>query len=125
MAAVFISYSRKDFYFAASVVLVGSRASSRSAYVTAEWRRALDEKKRIIIARFGAFDLPPALADAEVIDFRGTFQPALQSCRAYSQPRHGPKRMNRAASGNDAPLACRRGSHSWACFSVLSSSFPW
>ena len=74
MAAVFISYSRKDFYFAeslafhlarggtsawldsnqlspggdwekdlekalnesSSVVLVGSRASSRSAYVTAE-----------------------------------------------------------------------------------------
>ena len=116
MAAVFISYSRKDFYFAeslafhlqesgiptwldanqlspgadwikdldsaldeaCSVVLVGSRESFLSEYVSGEWHRALEQKKQIIVTRFRAVDLPPELAQAPVVDFRGSFKPALQ-----------------------------------------------
>jgi hypothetical protein len=116
MVAVFISYSRKDFYFAeslafhlqtrgisswleanqlspgadwvkdldnaldeaSSVVLVGSRESFLSEYVSGEWHRALEQKKRIIVARFRTCDLPPELAGATVVDFRGSFKPALQ-----------------------------------------------
>ena len=116
MPAVFISYSRKDFYFAESlafhlaergianwldanhlapggewseeidraldeaqtVVVVVTPASVRSEYVRREWKRALAQGDRLILALFRSCKLPPELQHARVVDFRGAFRPALQ-----------------------------------------------
>ena len=132
MPAVFISYSRKDFYFAESlafhlaergianwldanhlapggewseeidraldqaqtVVVVVTPASVRSEYVRREWKRALAQGDRLILALFRSCKLPPELQHARVVDFRGAFRPALQrltfllgsSCEAASAP---------------------------------------
>jgi len=116
MPAVFISYSRKDFYFAESlafhlaergianwldanhlapggewseeidraldeaqtVIVVVTPASVRSEYVRREWKRALAQGDRLILALFRSCKLPPELQHARVVDFRGAFRPALQ-----------------------------------------------
>ncbi len=115
MPAVFISYSRKDFYFAESlafhlgkrgieswldanhlspggdwgheieraldeahtIVLVATPASVRSPHVEREWKRALAQGDRLLVARFRSCKLPPELRAARVVDFRGSFRPAL------------------------------------------------
>ncbi len=99
MPAVFISYSRKDFYFAESLafhltergieswldanhlspggdwgqeieraldeahtlILVATPASMRSPYVEREWKRALAQGDRLLVARFRSCKLPPEL----------------------------------------------------------------
>jgi hypothetical protein len=116
MPAVFISYSRKDFYFAESlafhltergieswldanhltpggewgeeidraldeaqtIVLVATPASVRSPYVQREWKRALAQGDRLIVALFRSCKLPPEMSAARVVDFRGRFGAALQ-----------------------------------------------
>ena len=116
MPAVFISYSRKDFYFAESlafhlaergieswldanhltpggewgeeidraldeaqtVILVATPASMRSAYVESEWKRALAQGDRLVVALFRSCKLPPELQKSRVVDFRGSFQSALR-----------------------------------------------
>ncbi len=126
MPAVFISYSRKDFYFAESlafhltecgieswldanhltpggewgeeidraldeahtVVLVATPASMRSPYVEREWKRALAQGDRLIVALFRSCKLPPEMEPARVVDFRGSFRPALRRLTALlAEPR--------------------------------------
>ena len=132
MPAVFISYSRKDFYFAESlafhltergieswldanhiapggdwgqeieraldeahtVILVATPASVRSTYVQREWKRALAQGDRLLVARFGSCKLPPELSQARVVDFRGSFRPALQRLtQLLDQPPEEPPRL--------------------------------
>ncbi len=116
MPPVFISYSRKDFYFAESlafhlekrgiaswldanhlspggewsveieraldeakiVILVASPASVRSTYVQREWKRALAQGDRLIVALFRSCKLPAEMERARVVDFRGGFRTALR-----------------------------------------------
>ncbi len=113
---VFISYSRKDFYFAESlafhltergienwldanhltpghdwsldieralddaqiIIAVLSCDSAGSEYVRREWQCALEQGHRIILVQFRSFAPPAELHDAELIDFRGRFRPALK-----------------------------------------------
>jgi TIR domain len=113
---LFISYSRKDYYFAESLVyhlgkrdipawldakdlkpgvdwardlegaldrcpcfiLVLSPDSVRSENVRHEWQRAQTQRKRIIVAQFRRAELPTELQDAEIVDFRGAFMPAIE-----------------------------------------------
>lgn len=115
-APVFISYSRKDYYFAESlalhllkhgvpawldvkdlnpgvfwerdlfdavdkaccVIIIASGDSMKSPNVRQEMERALSQNKRIIVARFRGAKLPDELCPCELVDFRGTFQPALR-----------------------------------------------
>ncbi len=116
MPAVFISYSRKDFYFAESlafhlaergianwldanelipggewgeeidralddaetVILVATPASVRSPYVEREWKRALAQGDRLLVALFRSCKLPPEMQEARMVDFRGRFRSALK-----------------------------------------------
>ena len=116
MPDVFISYSRKDFYFAESlafhlaaagfpnwldanhltpggewaeeinraldeaqtIVLVATPHSLRSPYVEREWKRALDQGDRLIVALFRSSKLPSELNAVRVVDFRGRFGAALR-----------------------------------------------
>ncbi len=115
--ALFISYSRKDYYFAESLahhliqrdipawldakdlkpgvdwardlevaldrcacfILVLSPDSVRSDNVRQEWQRAQSQGKRIIVAEFRRARLPGELQDAEIVNFRGAFMPALET----------------------------------------------
>lgn len=112
---VFISYSRRDYYFAESLafqlikhdidvwldskdlepstdwseaiesaidaasclILVVSPDSWKSTIVRREWQRARSQGKRIIVLLFRTKTTPQELESAEVIDFRGAFEPAL------------------------------------------------
>lgn len=116
MPPVFISYSRKDFYFAESLafhleergiaswmdanhlspggewsveidravdlaktfILVASPASVRSPYVQREWKLALAQGDRLIVALFRSCKLPAELQTASVVDFRGGFRSAMR-----------------------------------------------
>ena len=113
---VFISYSRRDYYFAESLafqlikhdidvwfdskdlepmtnwseaidsaidaasclILVVSPDSWKSTIVRREWQRARSQGKRIIVVLFRTKTTPQELESAEVIDFRGAFEPALK-----------------------------------------------
>jgi hypothetical protein len=113
---VFISYSRKDYYFAESLafqmmkhdidvwfdskdlepstdwseaiesaidaasclILVVSPDSWKSTIVRRELHRARSQGKRIIVVLFRTKTTPQELESAEVIDFRGAFEPALK-----------------------------------------------
>ena len=113
---VFISYSRRDYYFAESLafqlikhdidvwfdskdlepstdwseaidsaidaasclILVVSPDSWKSTIVRREWQRARSQGKRIIVVLFRTKTIPQELESAEVIDFRGAFEPALK-----------------------------------------------
>jgi hypothetical protein len=112
---VFISYSRKDYYFAESltfhllkrempawldvkdlrpgvfwnrdleaaldaascIVLLASPNSVKSRNVRAEWERAKQQGKRIVVALLHNTTLPAELLNCDIIDFRGSFTPAL------------------------------------------------
>ncbi|MEO8440290.1 MAG: toll/interleukin-1 receptor domain-containing protein [Spartobacteria bacterium] len=125
MPPVFISYSRKDFYFAESlafhlaargienwldanhltpggewgeqidraldeaqtVILVATPASLRSPYVQREWQRALAQGDRLVVALFRVCKLPPEIEKCRLVEFRGSFRPALQRLtRILEQP---------------------------------------
>ena len=60
------------------MIVVLTRDSVRSEYVRREWQRALAQGDRIILARFRGGAAPSELSHAEVVDFRGAFQPALR-----------------------------------------------
>lgn len=61
-----------------ALVLVASRAALDSPYVQQEWEHALHHGKPLVIAIVENVSLPPALAKAPCIDFRGRFGPALR-----------------------------------------------
>ncbi|HEY6344974.1 MAG TPA: toll/interleukin-1 receptor domain-containing protein [Bryobacteraceae bacterium] len=113
--SIFLSYTRKDFYFAESlashlelrgvevwfdaknlepgefwdreieaainsarcIVLVASPESIYRPYVRAEWERAKRQGTRIVLALFRSVRLPSELEGCDVVDFRGSFAPAL------------------------------------------------
>lgn len=59
------------------VLLVVSRTSMDSRFVSEEMQMALALKKRIILAIFEATKLPPELEHCEWVDFRGSFKRGL------------------------------------------------
>ncbi|MFZ4700869.1 MAG: toll/interleukin-1 receptor domain-containing protein, partial [Candidatus Methylumidiphilus sp.] len=113
---IFISYSRRDYYFAESLafqlikhdidvwldskdlepctdwseaidsaidaasclILVVSPDSWKSTIVRREWQRSRSQGKRIIVVLFRTKTIPQELESAEIIDFRGAFEPALK-----------------------------------------------
>jgi len=117
----FISYSRREFYFAESltghlarrgvsawldvehlelgsdwdeclrealaacecIILVASRSSLASPYVTREWRLASAAGKPIYVALFERAALPPELATAPVFNFRTHFESAADSLAGH------------------------------------------
>jgi hypothetical protein len=60
------------------ILLVVSKASLASQNVEVEWRRVLEQKKRIILLIFEAVDLPPELEKYEWVDFRGSYKAGLE-----------------------------------------------
>ena len=60
------------------VLLVVSKASMSSENVGMEWKRVLEQNKRIILLIFEAVDLPAELEKFEWVDFRGSYKSALQ-----------------------------------------------
>ena len=60
------------------VLLVVSKASMASQNVGMEWKRVLEQNKRIILLIFEAVDLPTELEKFEWVDFRGSFENALK-----------------------------------------------
>ena len=56
------------------ILLVVSKASLGSQNVEVEWRRVLEQDKRIILLIFEAVDLPPELEAYEWVDFRGSYK---------------------------------------------------
>lgn len=117
----FISYSRKQLYFAEALtlhlqkqgtqcwfdlqqleagadwakelqdgystckrlVLVASRASFASPYVSVEWETALKNGGEVILVVFEEVDIPEKLKGAAVFDFRGNFNLKLRQLLAY------------------------------------------
>jgi len=65
------------------ILLVVSKASVSSQNVEVEWRRVLDQHKRIILLIFEAVDLPKELEKYEWVDFRGNYKAGLKEL--YSQ----------------------------------------
>jgi len=59
------------------ILLVVSKASMASENVEMEWKRVLDQKKRVILLVFEAVDLPAELEKFEWVDFRGNYKTAL------------------------------------------------
>jgi len=59
------------------ILLVVSKESMASKYVELEWRRVIQEDKRIILAIFEAVDLPEELEKYEWVDFRGNFNKGI------------------------------------------------
>ncbi len=62
---------------ASVILLVVSKASMASENVEMEWKRVLQQNKRIILLVFEAVDLPAELEKYEWVDFRGSYQSAL------------------------------------------------
>ncbi|MBE0673010.1 MAG: toll/interleukin-1 receptor domain-containing protein [Anaerolineales bacterium] len=60
-----------------TVLLVVSKASLSSKYVTLEWQHFLETKKRVILLVFEAVDLPKELEQYEWVDFRGSYKAGL------------------------------------------------
>ena len=60
------------------ILLVVSRASMASENVGMEWKRVLEQNKRIILLIFEAVDLPAELEKFEWVDFRGNYENALK-----------------------------------------------
>jgi hypothetical protein len=60
------------------ILLVVSKESMASKYVEFEWRRVIQEDKRIILAIFEAVDLPEVLEKYEWVDFRGNFEMGIK-----------------------------------------------
>ncbi|NJC95376.1 MAG: toll/interleukin-1 receptor domain-containing protein [Anaerolineae bacterium] len=61
-----------------TVLLVVSKASLASKYVTLEWQHFLETNKRVILLIFEAVDLPKELEKYEWVDFRGSYKAGLQ-----------------------------------------------
>jgi TIR domain-containing protein len=60
------------------ILLVVSKASLSSQNVEVEWRRVIEQKKRIILLIFEAVDLPKELESYEWVDFRGNYKAGLK-----------------------------------------------
>jgi len=60
------------------ILLVISKASISSKNVEVEWRRIIEQKKRIILLVFEAVDLPKELEKYEWVDFRGSYKAGLK-----------------------------------------------
>jgi hypothetical protein len=60
------------------VLLVVSKASMISENVGMEWKRVLEQNKRIILLIFEGVDLPAELEKFEWVDFRGSYENALK-----------------------------------------------
>jgi hypothetical protein len=69
-----------------TVLLVVSKASLASKYVTLEWQHFLETNKRVILLIFEAVNLPPELEKYEWVDFRGSYKAGLQEL--FSQLKH-------------------------------------
>jgi hypothetical protein len=59
------------------ILLVVSKASMASKNVEVEWKRVLEEDKRVILLIFEAVDLPHELEPFEWVDFRGSYKKGL------------------------------------------------
>jgi hypothetical protein len=59
------------------ILLVVSKESMASRNVEMEWKRVLEQKKRIILLIFEAVDLPSELEKFEWVDFRGGYESAV------------------------------------------------
>ena len=84
-----------------ALVLVGSRQALASPYVQEEWGTAMSAGKPVVIALYEAVNLPEALGQVSLIDFRGRFKPAVQTLadcllhgRTVKQPAPRPNRLN-------------------------------
>ncbi len=60
------------------ILLVVSKESMASKYVELEWRRVIQEDKRIILVILEAVDLPEVLEKYEWVDFRGNFKAGIK-----------------------------------------------
>jgi hypothetical protein len=60
------------------ILLVVSKESMASKYVELEWRRVIQEDKRIILVILEAVDLPEVLEKYEWVDFRGNFEAGIR-----------------------------------------------
>ena len=60
------------------ILLVVSKASMASEYVEMEWKRVLEQGKRVILVIFEAVDLPEELEHYEWVDFRGKYEDGLE-----------------------------------------------
>ncbi len=60
------------------ILLVVSKASLASQNVEVEWKRVIEQEKRIILLIFEAVDLPEVLEKFEWVDFRGSYKAGLQ-----------------------------------------------
>jgi hypothetical protein len=61
------------------VLLVVSRMSIKSQFVSEEMQKALELKKRVVLLIFEAVKLPPELENYEWVDFRGSFKKGLNN----------------------------------------------
>lgn len=76
-----------------AIVLVVSKSSIASQFVELEWRKVLNENKRIILAIFEAIDLPPELEKFEWVDFRGSYKKGLKKLISQLQTPIKDKRL--------------------------------
>jgi hypothetical protein len=60
------------------ILLVVSKASLGSQNVEVEWKRVIEQDKRIILLVFEAVDLPKELEKYEWVDFRGSYKAGLK-----------------------------------------------
>lgn len=60
------------------ILLVVSKASLSSQNVEVEWRRVIEQNKRVILLVFEAVDLPTELEKFEWVDFRGSYKAGLK-----------------------------------------------
>lgn len=67
------------------ILLVVSKASMSSENVGMEWKRVLEQNKRIILLIFEAVDLPAELEKFEWVDFRGNYKNALKELERQLQ----------------------------------------
>ncbi len=86
------------------ILFVVSKESLSSPYVELEWRRGLNDKKRIVLVLFEAIPLPPELQGLEWVDFRSNYKRALKQ---LSTLLNSPEQKMRPVpqSGFKAPLA--------------------
>ncbi len=81
---------------AQTIVMVATPHSVRSPHVEREWKRALAQGDRLVVALFRSCKLPPEVQKSRLVDFRGSFRPALQKLtRTLEQPDEAGTRLTK------------------------------
>ena len=87
-----------------SVILIVSKESIESKNVEPEWRRALEQGKRIILVIFEAVRLPAELQACEWVDFRVNYKHSLLELKTILDKPTGGVASTPPQSGFKAPI---------------------